>query len=69
MNYQIAEFMTAMTSTATAITDFTAATQKRAANDEESDLTRDSGWGHNGGNNRYNPALGHQDSVFKKPEN
>jgi hypothetical protein len=45
MNYQIAKFKTAMSSAATAILDFTAATQKRTANDEESDLTGDSGWG------------------------
>ncbi len=43
MTNQIAEFKTAMSSTATAISGFMTATQKRAADDEESDLTRDSG--------------------------
>ena len=69
MNHQIAEFKTAMFSAATAILDFTAATQKRAADDKESDLTRDSGWGCPRGDNRDNPALGHQDSATKKPKN
>ncbi len=39
MNHQIAEFKTAMSSAATAILDFTAATRKRAADDKESNLT------------------------------
>jgi hypothetical protein len=69
MNHQIAEFKKAMSSAATAISDFTAATQKRAANDKESDLTGDSGWGRNRGNNRENPALAHQDSAAKKSKN
>jgi hypothetical protein len=69
MTNQIAEFKTAMSSAATAIADFTAATQKRAANDKESDLTGDSGWGRDRGNNRDNPALGHQDSGTKKLKN
>jgi hypothetical protein len=43
MNHQIAEFKTAMSFAATAISDFMAVTQKSAADDEESDLTRDSG--------------------------
>jgi hypothetical protein len=50
-----------MSSTATAILDFTAATNKRTA-DEESDLTGDSGWGRNRDNNHDNPALARQDS-------
>ena len=65
MTNQIAEFMTAMSSAATAISDFTAVTQKRAADDKESDLTRDSGWGCP---NRDNPALGRQDSAGNKPK-
>jgi hypothetical protein len=67
MTNQIAEFKTAMSSAATAILDFTAATQKRAADDKESDLTRDSGWSCPGFN-RDNPALGRQDSAGKKPK-
>jgi hypothetical protein len=39
--------------------------QKRTANDEESDLTRNSGWGRDRGNNRENPALAHKDSAKK----
>jgi hypothetical protein len=69
---QIAEFQSAMSTAATAISDFTAATQKRAADDEESDLTRDSGWGHPRdprGYNRDNPALGRQDLATKRPKN
>ncbi len=66
MTSQIAAFKTAMSTAATAISDFTAATQKRTADDEESDLTRDSEWGRP---NRDNPALGHQDSASKKPKN
>ena len=65
MNHQIVEFKTAMSSAATAILDFTAGTQKHTANDEESDLTGDSGWGCPRGNNRDNPALAHQDLVKK----
>ena len=65
MNHQIAEFKTAMSSAATAILDFTAPTQKRTANDEESDLTGDSGWGRDHGNNRKNPALACQDPAKK----
>jgi hypothetical protein len=61
MTSQLAEFKTAMSTAATAISDFTAAT-KCAADDEESDLTRDSGWGRN----RDSPALGRQDSASKK---
>ncbi len=60
MTSQIAEFQTAMSTAATAISDFTAAT-KRAADDEESDLTRDSGWGCPRDTNHDNPALGRQD--------
>ena len=67
MNHQIAEFKTAMSFAATAISDFTAPTQKRAADDKESDLTRDSGWSCPGFN-RDNPALGRQDSAGKKPK-
>ena len=67
MNHQIAEFKTAMSSAATAILDFTAAIQKCAADDKESDLTKDSGWGRPGFN-RDNPALGRQDSAGKKPK-
>jgi hypothetical protein len=66
MASQIAEFQTAMSTAATAISDFTAATQKRAADDKESDLTRDSGWGRP---NCDNPALGRQDSASKKTKN
>jgi hypothetical protein len=66
MNHQITEFKTAMSSAATAILDFTAATQKRAANGKDSDLTGDSGWGCNRSNNRENPALARQDLVAKK---
>ena len=69
MNHQITEFKTAMSSAATAISDFTAATQKRAANDKESDLTGDSGWGRDRRNNRENPALARQDSAAKKSKN
>ena len=69
MTHQIAKFKTTMSSAATAISAITAATQKRAANDEESDLTGDSGWGRDCGNNCANPALGRQDSVTKKPKN
>ena len=61
MTSQIAEFKTAMSTAATAISDFTAVT-KRAADDEESDLTKDSGWGRN----HDSPALGRQDSASKK---
>jgi hypothetical protein len=66
MTNQITEFKTAMSSAATAISDFTAATQKHAADDKESNLTRDSGWGCP---NRDNPALGPQDLATKKPKN
>ena len=66
MTSQISEFQSAMSTVATAISDFTAATQKRAANDEESDVTGDSGWGRP---NRDNPALGRQDSASKKSKN
>ncbi len=69
MTSQIAAFETAMSTAATAISDFTAATQKRAADDEESDMTRDSGWGRPRNTNRDNPALGRQDSASKKPKN
>jgi hypothetical protein len=65
MTSQIAQSHSAMSTTATAISDFTAVTQKRAADDKESDLTRDSGWGRN----RDNTALGCQDSATKKPKN
>ncbi len=65
MNHQIAEFKTAMSSAATAISNFTAATQKRTANDKELDLTGDSGWGRNRGNNRENPTLARQDPATK----
>jgi hypothetical protein len=64
MNHAIAEFKTAMSSAATAILDFTAATQKRTA-DKELDLTRDSGWGYDRSNNREAPALARQDSTKK----
>jgi hypothetical protein len=64
MTSQLAEFKTAMSTAASAISDFTAAT-KRAADDEESELTKDSGWGRN----RDSPALGRQDSVPKKSKN
>jgi hypothetical protein len=69
MTNQIADFKTAMSSAATAILDFMAAIQKCAANDKESDLNQDSGWGCPCGNNRDNPALGRQDSATKKPKN
>jgi hypothetical protein len=72
MTSQIAEFQSAMSTTVTAISDFTAATQKRAADDEESDLTGDSGWGcppNPHGDNCDNPALGRQDSASKKSKN
>ena len=69
MTSQIAEFQTAISTAATAISDFTAATQKCAADDEESDLTRDSGWGRPRDTNRDNPALGRQDSASKKSKN
>ena len=70
MTNQIAEFKTAMSSSASAISDFTAATNKHAAaDDEESDLTRDSGWGRPCGNNHENPALARQDSAAKKSKN
>ena len=64
MTSQLAEFKTAMSTAASAISDFTATT-KRAADDEESELTKDSGWGRN----RDSPALGRQDSASKKPKN
>jgi hypothetical protein len=66
MTSQIAEFQSAMSTAATAISDLTAATQKCAADDKEPDLTRDSGWGRP---NHDNPALGRQDSATKKPKN
>ena len=66
MTSQITEFKTAMSTAATAISDFTAENQKHAADDEESDLTRDSGWGCPCDNNRDNPALGCQDLVLMK---
>ncbi len=70
MTSQIAEFQSAMSTAATVILDFTAATQKRTADDKESELTRDSGgWGRLRDNNRDNPALGCQDSASKKPKN
>ena len=68
MSHQIAEFKTTMSSAVTAILVFTAATQKHTANDEESDLTRDSGWGRPCGDNRDNPALARQEAG-KKPKN
>ena len=61
----VAEFKTTMSSAASAILNFTDATNKRTA-DKESDLTGDSGWGCPCGNNRDNPALARQDSG-KKP--
>ena len=61
--------MTNQIATATSITDFRAATQKRAANDKESDLTGDSEWGCDRDKNHGNPALGCQDSATKKPKN
>ncbi len=69
MTSQIAEFKSAMSTDATAISDLTAAAQKRAADDEVSDQTRDGGWGRPRGNNHDNPALGRQDSVSKKSKN
>ncbi len=70
MTSQIAAFETAMSTAATAISDFTAGTQKRTADDEESEMTRDSGgWGRLRDNNHDNPALGCQDSASKKPKN
>jgi hypothetical protein len=68
MTSQIAEFQSAMSTAATGISDFMAATQKHTADGEVSDLTRDSGWGHLRHNNRDNPALGRQDSATKKPK-
>ncbi len=65
MTSQIAEFTSTMSTAATAILDFTAATQKRTADGEESDLTRDRGWGRPCGDNCDNPALGRQDSATK----
>ena len=64
MTSQLAEFKTAMSTAASAISDFTATT-KRAADDEESELTKDSGWGRN----RDSPALGRQETVPKKSKN
>ena len=69
MTSQIAEFTSAMSTAATAISDLTTAAQKRAADDKESDQTRNGGWGCPRGDNRDNPALGHQDSAWKKPKN
>jgi hypothetical protein len=69
MTSKIAAFETAMSTAATAISDFTAATQKRAADDKESDLTRDSGWGRARDTNRDNLALGRQDLASKKSKN
>jgi hypothetical protein len=69
MTNQITEFKTAMSSAATAISDFTSATQKRAANDDNLDLTGDSRWGRNCSNNHENPALAHQDLAAKKSKN
>ena len=66
MTTQIAELKTAVSSAATAISDFTAATQKRAANDKESDLTEDREWGCDRCSNRDNPALGCQDLAGEK---
>ena len=60
---QIAELKTAMSTAATAISEFTATT-KRAADDDQSDLTKDSCWGRN----RDSPALGRQETVPKKPK-
>jgi hypothetical protein len=60
MTSQIAEFKSAMSTAATAILDFMAATQKRPADDKESDPTR--------GFNRDNPALGRQDSTKETKE-
>ncbi len=68
MNHQITEFKTAMSSADTAISDFTAATQKRTVNDKELDLTGDNGWVRDRGNNRENPALARQD-LAKKSKN
>ena len=68
MTSQITEFQSVMSTAATAILDFTAAAQKRTADDEASDLTSDSGWGCPRGNNRDNSALGRQDSAAKKPK-
>ena len=61
MNHSIAEFKTAMSSAATAISNFTDAANKHTA-DEELHLTEDSGWCCPCGNNRANPALARQDS-------
>ncbi len=67
MTNQIAEFKTAMSSAASAISDFTAATNKcAAADDEESDLTRDSGWGRPHSDNRDNPALARREFGGKE---
>ncbi len=65
MNHQIAEFKTAISSAATAISDFTAATQKCTATDKELNLTGDSRWGHDCSNNHKNPALARQDPATK----
>ena len=69
MTSQLAEFKSAMSTAATAISDLTAATQKRTADDEESDQIRDGEWGHPRDNNRDNPVLGCQDLASKKSKN
>jgi hypothetical protein len=69
MTSQIAEFISATPTAATRILDLTAAAQKHAAGDEESDQTRDGGWGRPRDNNPDNPALGRQDSALKKSKN
>ena len=67
LNSQIAELKTAMSTAATAISEFTATT-KRAADDDQSDLTKDSGWGRPRDGNRDNPALARQETCPKKPK-
>ena len=68
LGLSVAEFKTAMSSATTAILNITDVTNNRTA-DEESDLTRDSGWGRPRGDNRNNPALARQDLGKKsKPD-
>jgi hypothetical protein len=63
----VAVFNSIMSSAVTAISELTAATQKRTA-DESLESTGDDGWGHDGGGNHNNPTLAHQEAG-KKPKN
>ena len=67
----IAEFKTDVSSAATAILNFTDATNTQS-DDKESDMTRDSRWGRPSGDNcdnRNNPALACQDPGKKSKNN